>query len=96
MNLILDPMITSIFGAVSVLLGRYLKRNPAFLNRWIPIMTLVTTLLGQMIAAATAQAGFLDTIVKGVTWANALIVWLATTGLVSVSKNTVMGKTSQR
>ncbi|MGH2567215.1 MAG: hypothetical protein ACRDGA_02670 [Bacteroidota bacterium] len=93
MTFVIDPLWTTIAGAIAVYAGTKLKGNVNFKNRWIPIVTLVITALGQFVAAATASAGFFESIVKGVTWANALLVWLGTTGIVSVHKNTVMGKT---
>lgn len=94
MTFTLDPIWTTLAAAVAMVLGAKLKSMESFKNRWIPIITLFTTFIGQVVAAATAQAFGLGDVVKGITWANSLIVWLATTGIFSVTKNTIQGKTS--
>lgn len=93
MNFVLDPVWTTVFAAIAIALGMYLKNKETFKNRWIPIVTAITTFIGQVIAAATAQAGFLDYVFKAATIVQTIGVWLATTGAVSVFKNTVLGKT---
>lgn len=98
MNFTIDPIWTALFATIAMFVGKKLKDKPDFKNRWIPIITLVITAIGQMMAAATASAfnlgHVLHAAISGTTILTSFIVWLTTTGAFSVGKNTLAGKTS--
>jgi uncharacterized membrane protein YfbV (UPF0208 family) len=88
-----DPIFTSIGSIVALLVGAYLKRKPDFAKKFIPIVTFVISLLTQIVAAGTAEAGIFDGVVKGFgnIFINALLQALLTTGAHSAGKNVAQG-----
>jgi hypothetical protein len=85
----MDPIFTSVGSIVALVVGTFLKKNPNFANRLIPIVTFVISLLTQIVAATNAEAGVFGDIVKnfGNIFVNALLQTFFTTGVHSTSKN---------
>jgi uncharacterized membrane protein YfbV (UPF0208 family) len=89
----MDPIFTSIGSIVALIAGTFLKKNPNFANRFIPIATFAISLLTQIVAATQAEASVFGDITKnfgGILW-NALLQALLTTGAHSAGKNVLKG-----
>ena len=89
----MDPIFTSIGTILALIVGYFLKKNPNFQNRFIPIATFIISLLTQIVATAQpAQAAInLGGIFSGFgnILVNSLIQTLLATGAHSVGKNTI-------
>jgi len=86
-------LITLIGMSVALIVGKVLKENVNFKNKFIPWITLLISILTQVVEPAIAEAGIsLGNLVHspvGNLLFSVLIQWLATTGTHSVAKNVV-------
>ena len=83
-------LITLIGMAVALIVGKALKENVNFKNKFIPWITLLISLLTQVIEPATAQAFNLGNLLHsgpGNFLFSVLLQWFATTGVHSAAKN---------
>lgn len=85
--------ITAIGALIALVVGKVLKDNPTFSNKFIPWVTLVISILTQIVEAAPAQAGInIGGFFSSPFFLQVLVQWLSTTGAHSVAKNAIQGK----
>lgn len=95
----LPTIVTAIGAAIALALGAWLKTKPTFSNKLIPWVTLVISILTQIIQAIKpAEAQVSSAASLGPNWLGVLftgiLAGLGTIGLFSFIKNGVVGKVS--
>lgn len=93
-----NPIITAIGAAIALAVGAWLKTNPNVSNKIIPWVTLLISILTQVVQAVPPVAAADSTPVAAAPWlyvlGMGLVVGFTTIGLFSWFKNGVMGKVS--